>query len=157
MPDSLWPHGLQPTRLPCPGDFPGKDTGVGCHFLLQGIFPIQGSNPGLLHCRQILYQLSYTLFWCLCQKLSLSPLYFNKTLLHKSSEWSSLISGPGLNSSPPEATNPGVVIQQQPFKRPPIWFHWIYIRLPMRRHHYCPNFIKEKKKEKYFVICLKSP
>ena len=33
-------------------------------------------------------------FWCLCQKLSLSPLYFNKTLLHKSSEWSSLISGP---------------------------------------------------------------
>ena len=38
---------------------PGKDTGVGCHFLLQGIFPTQGSNPGLLHCRQILYWLSY--------------------------------------------------------------------------------------------------
>ena len=36
-------------------DFPGKDTGVGCHFLLQGIFPTQGSNLGLLHCRQILY------------------------------------------------------------------------------------------------------
>ena len=35
-----------------------------------------------------------TLFWCLCQKLSLSPLYFNKTLLHKSSERSSLVSGP---------------------------------------------------------------
>ena len=49
-----------------------------------------------------------TPFWCLCRKLSLSPLYFNKTLLHKSSEWSSLISGPGLNSSPPEAKNPGV-------------------------------------------------
>ena len=32
---------------------------MGCHFLLQGIFPIQGSNLGLLHCRQILYQLSY--------------------------------------------------------------------------------------------------
>ena len=47
-------------------------------------------------------------FWCLCQKLSLSPLYFNKTLLHKSSERSSLISGPGLNSSPPEAKKPGV-------------------------------------------------
>ena len=43
-----------------------------------------------------------------CQKLSLSLLYFNKTLLHKSSEQSSLISGPGLNSSPPEAKNPGV-------------------------------------------------
>ena len=40
-------------------DSPGKDTGVGFHFLLQGIFPTQESNPGLLHCRQILYQLSY--------------------------------------------------------------------------------------------------
>ena len=35
-------------------DSPGKNTGVGCHFLLQGIFPTQGSNPGLLHCRQML-------------------------------------------------------------------------------------------------------
>ena len=33
----------------CPWDFPGKNTGVGCHFLLKGIFPTQGSNPGLLH------------------------------------------------------------------------------------------------------------
>ena len=32
--------------------FPGKSTGMGCHFLLQGIFPTQGSNPGLQHCRQ---------------------------------------------------------------------------------------------------------
>ena len=39
----------------CPWDSPGKNTGVGCHFLLQSIFPTQGSNPGLLHCRQILY------------------------------------------------------------------------------------------------------
>ena len=37
----------------------GKSTGVDCHFLLQGIFPTQGSNPGLPHCRQILYQLSH--------------------------------------------------------------------------------------------------
>ena len=58
MPDSLQPHGLQPTRLLCPWNFPGKDTGVGNHFLL-GIFLAQGSNPSLLHCRQILYQLSY--------------------------------------------------------------------------------------------------
>ena len=54
VPNSLRPHGLQPTRLLCPWDFPGKSTGVGCHFLLQGIFPTQGSNLGLLHCRQIL-------------------------------------------------------------------------------------------------------
>ena len=59
MPDSLRPHGLQLTRLLCPRDFPGNDTGMGCHFLLQGIFPTQGLNLGLLHCRQILYQLSY--------------------------------------------------------------------------------------------------
>ena len=45
-----------------------------------------------------------------CQKLSLSSLYFNKTLLHKSSERSSLVSGPGLNSSPPEAKDPGVFV-----------------------------------------------
>jgi len=40
------------------GDSPGKNTGVGCHALFQGIFPTQGSNPGLPHCRQILYHLS---------------------------------------------------------------------------------------------------
>ena len=40
-------------------DSPGKNTGVGCHFLLQGIFLTQGSNLGLLHCRQIVYQLRY--------------------------------------------------------------------------------------------------
>ena len=38
-----------PARLLCPWDFPGKNTGVGCHFLLQGIFQIHGSNPCLLH------------------------------------------------------------------------------------------------------------
>ena len=40
------------------GNSPGKNTGVGCHLLLQGIFPTQGSNPGLPHCRQMLYRLS---------------------------------------------------------------------------------------------------
>ena len=38
----------------CPWNFPGKNTGVGCHFLLQGIFLTQGLNPGLLHCRRSL-------------------------------------------------------------------------------------------------------
>ena len=37
----------------------GKSPGVGCHAFLQGILPTQGSNPGLLHCRKILYHLSY--------------------------------------------------------------------------------------------------
>ena len=56
--NSLQPCGLEPSRLVCPCDFPGKNTGVGCHFLLQRIFLTQGSNSGLLHCRQILYHLS---------------------------------------------------------------------------------------------------
>ena len=45
-------------RLLCLWDSPGKNTEVGCHSLLQGIFPTQGSNPGL-HCEQILHQLSH--------------------------------------------------------------------------------------------------
>ena len=47
-PDSLRPHGLSPARLLCPWDSPGKNTGVGCHALVQGIFQIQGSNPHLM-------------------------------------------------------------------------------------------------------------
>ena len=57
--NSLRPHRLQSARLLCPWDFPGKNTGVSCHALLHGIFPTQGSNPGLPHCRQILYHLSH--------------------------------------------------------------------------------------------------
>ena len=48
--NSLWP-----SRLLHPWDFPGKNTEMHCHFLLQGIFMIQGSNLGLLHCRQTLF------------------------------------------------------------------------------------------------------
>ena len=46
--NSLQPHGLQPTRLLCPWDSPGKNTGVGCHSLIQGILPTQRSNLRLL-------------------------------------------------------------------------------------------------------------
>ena len=52
--DSLWPH-----ELYGPWTSPGPNTGVGSLFLLQGIFPTQGSNPGLLHYRWTLYQLSH--------------------------------------------------------------------------------------------------
>ena len=54
MSDSLRPHGLY-----SPWNSPGQNTGVGSCSLLQGVFPMQGSNPGLLHCRWILYQLSH--------------------------------------------------------------------------------------------------
>ena len=49
MSDSLQPHGLWPTRLLCPWDSPGKNTEMGCYFLLQGVFPTQGSNLDLPH------------------------------------------------------------------------------------------------------------
>ena len=48
-----------PPRLLCLQNSPGHNTGVGSHSLLQGIFPTQGVNPGLLHCRQILYHLGH--------------------------------------------------------------------------------------------------
>ena len=51
--DSLQPHGLY-----SPWTSPGHSTGMCNHYLLQGIFPTQGSNPGLPHCRQNLYQLN---------------------------------------------------------------------------------------------------
>ena len=50
---------LQPHGLYSPWNSPGQNTGVGSCFLLQGIFPTQGSSPGLPHCRRILYQLSH--------------------------------------------------------------------------------------------------
>ena len=43
--DSLRPHGLKPSRLLCPRNYPGKNTGVDCHFLLQGVFPAPGRGP----------------------------------------------------------------------------------------------------------------
>ena len=54
VPDSLRPHGLY-----SPWNYPGQNTGVGSLSLLQGILPTQGWNPGLLHCRWILYHLTH--------------------------------------------------------------------------------------------------
>ena len=50
---------LKPTRLFCPWNSPSRNIGVGGHFLLQGILPIQVPNLGILHCMQTLYQLSH--------------------------------------------------------------------------------------------------
>ena len=60
MSDSLWSYRLQPARFLCPWNFLDRNTQVGCHFLHQGVFLTQGSNPGLLHCGWILYHLSYS-------------------------------------------------------------------------------------------------
>ena len=72
--DSSQPMDCSPPGSSVLSDSPGKDIGVGCHALLQGIFPSQGSNPGLLHFRRILYRLSHrestilfspNAFWCI--------------------------------------------------------------------------------------------
>ena len=80
MSNSLRPHELWPINLLCPQDSPGKNTGVGCHVLLQGVFPTRGWSPGLLHRRQILHHLRHqgALFAasrCLLQELQPCPLW----------------------------------------------------------------------------------
>ena len=62
--DSLWSHRMQPIRLLCLWNSPGKNTGAGGHALLQGIFLTHELNPGLLCCRQIL-DLSEPPVWCI--------------------------------------------------------------------------------------------
>ena len=76
--DSLQPQGLEPSRLLCPWDSPGKNTGMGCYFLLQRIFPTQGWNLCLLHDKQILLLLSQQGSpeplgkYCICINLNLN-------------------------------------------------------------------------------------
>ena len=87
------PWTVQPTSLPWPwDDFPGKNTGVGCHSLLQGIFPIQELNLGLLYCRQILYHLSHQGSPPL--KLQI-PKYYELRMLHRPLK---MTVGTGLNT-----------------------------------------------------------
>ena len=96
--DSWQSPGLQPARPPCRWDPPGKNTGVGCHALLQGIFPNQRLNPGLPHCRKILYCLSYlgspVIEYILCVKTCTRRRRWHPTLVllpGKSHEWRSLV------------------------------------------------------------------
>ena len=64
---------MQPPRLLSSWDFPGKNIGVSCHFLLQGIFPTQGLDMCLLHCRQILYHWATQDFPLIQKSFSLIP------------------------------------------------------------------------------------
>ena len=88
MADSLPPYGLQPTRLLCPWDYPGKNTGPDCYILLQGIFPTQGLNPYLLcllHWQagslplappgKPTFQVSLLFFLLTCSYVAISQLY----------------------------------------------------------------------------------
>ena len=84
MSDSLWPHELQPTNLLCPWNYPGKNTGVGCHVLLQGIILTQGSNPSLQLWRQILYGLSHQGSPKLCiPDSNTEPLCCYQSMIHR--------------------------------------------------------------------------
>ena len=80
MSDSLQPHGLCPPGSSVHGDSPGKNTGVGYHDLLQGIFPNHRSNPGLLHCRWILYCLSHKESPFTTIKAFISPIHHSSYL-----------------------------------------------------------------------------
>ena len=91
------PMACSPPGSSVHGDSPGKNTGVGCHALLQGIFLAQESNQGLLHCRQILYQLSYqgnphmwllTVKWL---KANYRKDYSNKSLIFLPRSWKDCI------------------------------------------------------------------
>ena len=77
--DSLWPCGLYSVRLLSPWNSPGKNTRVGCLSLLQGIFPTQGSNPCLLHCRRIFYPLRH-LGWAILKRLNIVWLQLHDVL-----------------------------------------------------------------------------
>ena len=95
---TLQPHRLQPTRLLHPWDSPGKNTGEDCRSLLQRIFPTQGLNPGLQHCRQILYHLSFREVLLLCLVVKLSG-HFNYIGTHELySPWNSPDQNTGVGS-----------------------------------------------------------
>ena len=74
----LWPCGLQPTRLNHPWNFPGKNTGMGCHFLLQGIFPTQGLNSCLLCWQTDSLPLSH---WEVFVNIKLLKSYYGNTVV----------------------------------------------------------------------------
>ena len=79
-----------PHQVLCPWDFPGKNTGADCHFLLQGIFAIQGLNPHLLHWQASSLALSHLESLCVCiyiyiyVKPLLFSIFFHKSCLSES-------------------------------------------------------------------------
>ena len=128
MSDSLWPHGLY-----SPWNSPGQNTGMGSFSLLQGIFSTQGSIPGLLHCRQSLYQLSYQGspegHSVVSDSLRLHGLY---------SSWNSPGQNTGMGSFsllpgifPTQGSNPGLPHCRQVLYQAGVWqnpLYWIFLK-----------------------------
>ena len=93
--DSLPPHGLQPAGLLCPWNFPGKNTREGCCFLLQRIFPTQGSNMRLLHWQADSLPLSYLGSPIRCY----THIPVTKTTLSSHRYWEQTFSGQSLSGA----------------------------------------------------------
>ena len=109
--NSLWPHGHkeEPARLFYPWNSPGQNTGVSSLSLLQRIFPTRESNRGLLHCRWILYQLSYQVVHCLDGPRFIDPFtYWNTSSL-------AIMNGYQFNSvaNPMDCSMPGLPVYHQ--------------------------------------------
>ena len=105
-------------EAPPPWDFPGKSAGMGCHFLLQGIFPTQGSNPGLPYCRQMLYCLSHPgspetgggwAEFSRVDKYQSSSGLSRQTMILFKVKWRELPGGPEVKTSPSSAEGAGSV------------------------------------------------
>ena len=111
MSNSLGPHGLHR-----PWNSPDQNTGLGCCSLLQGIFPTQGSNPGLPHCRQILYQLSHkgSPFICYHSVTHQAPLFME---FSRQEYWSGSVSSVAQSCQtlcdPMDCSMPGFPIHHQ--------------------------------------------
>ena len=93
--DSLWLHGLKPSRLLCPWNSPGKNSGLGCPFLLLGIFLNQGLNPSLLHCIPYTYRKHKFFFF-----LSLNLVTWLQAARHQSPESEDALGAPLRSQSP---------------------------------------------------------
>ena len=123
MSDSWWPHGLY-----SPWDSPGQNTEVGSLSLLQGIFPAQGSNQGLLHRRRILHQLSYQGISCMC------TLFFNKLLSCVqlfAAPWSVAHQAPPSTGFPRQECWSGL-----PFPSPCVYMHPLFFAFRSRLGHH---------------------
>ena len=97
------------------GDSPGKNTGVGCHLLLQGIIPTQRQNPGLLHCRQILY-------W---QSHQESPAAEWTHIKHTVDQFSSVTQSCPTVCNPMNCSMPGLPVHRQLPEFTQTHVHWI--------------------------------
>ena len=137
---------LRPHRLYSPWNSPGQNTVVGSHSLLQGIFPTQGSSPGLLNCRRILYQLSHKgspriLKWVAYPFSSRSSQSRNQTgvsciaggfFTSWAKSMSLALAGRLSTTGPPEKS-PSLTPWMQPHERP--WTQLSYFWIPDSQKH----------------------